>query len=172
MALKETILILLLSIILGLGANLVSPNSIPFIGSYRSLHSGDGPIAPPSAEEGDPPFIAVDVAEMEFSAGGTIFIDAREPEEFECGTIPGSISIPFDYLPEGDLAAYFDSCLAAAPKSQPMIIFCSGDECDLSLHLARNFQAFGYDAVSIFFGGAREWEKFELEMERRTECGE
>ena len=40
----------------------------------------------------------------------------------------------------------------------------------LSLHLARFFNDMGYTNVSIFFGGAREWENFDLEMERRPEC--
>jgi len=99
-----------------------------------------------------------------------IFIDARSPEEFACGTIPGAVNIPFDELPEGDLTPYFDSALAGAPRDTRLITFCSGEECDLSLHLARNLQAVGYTDLLIFFGGSREWEKNGLEMERRAKC--
>jgi len=172
MVFRQIIFILVLSFVLGFVTNLVSPNSIPFFGSYRSLSAGDGPIVPPAAEAGDPPFIAIDVAEMEFSNYNTRFIDSREPAEFECGTIPGSVNIPFDYLPEEGLEYYVDSALGGLPLDHPCIIFCSGEECDLSLHLARNMQQIGYTKLSIFFGGYREWEKFGLEVERRQSCEE
>ena len=170
MAIKQSIILLVLAVILGLGVNLFSPNRIDFIGEYRDLSGGDGPIVPPEAEPGDPPFIDVNVAQLEHASGKTVFIDAREPEEFRCGTIPGSINIPFDYLPPGDLEPYFDSCLAGIPSSYSIIVFCSGEECDLSLHLARNLQDVGYTRASVFFGGSREWERMGLEMERREQC--
>lgn len=172
MVLKQIIIIVLLSSVLGLGGNFFSPNKIDWVGQYRSLSGGDGPIVPPTAEAGDPPFIAVDVAEMEHSNYDVIFVDARDPQEFECGTIPGSINIPFESLPEENVAAYIDSALNHIDKGHAVIVFCSGEECDLSLHLARNMQMFGYTDVAIFFGGAREWEKFGLPVERRRPCDE
>ncbi len=172
MVIRQVITILVLAVILGLGVNLVSPHKIAYIGQYRSLSTGNDPIVPPSAAKGDAPFIAIDMAELEFNSRSAIFVDTREPEEFECGTIPGSINIPFDSLPDGDLEKYFDSALGGIAKDSPVITLCSGDECDLSLHMARNLQAFGYTNVSIFFGGAREWENSGLEIERRRECGE
>lgn len=171
-AIKQALLIIVISGVLGLGINAISPNAIPYIGQYRELSGGDGPVVPPEASPGDPPFIALDVAHTYWVNGRAVFVDAREPGEFECGTIPGSVNMPFDYLPEGDLAPYFDSVLAGTPKSTPIVTFCSGEECDLSLHLARNMQAKGYTNLHIFFGGAREWENADLEMERRAQCGE
>ena len=172
MLFRQTFVLLLISTLLGLGVNLFSPNKIPYIGKYRTISNSEGPIVPPDAEPGDPPFIGIDVAEMEYSHGDVIFVDAREPEEFDCGTIPGSINIPFDYLPEDNLAGYLDSALGGAEKNHMIITYCSGEECDLSLHLARNMQILGYNNTSIFFGGSREWEKFGLGLERRTDCEE
>ncbi len=142
------------------------------VGEYRELSTSNGPIIPPEADKGDPPFIGVEVALMEHSAGGTLFVDSRDSSEFDCGTIPGSILIPFDYLPEENLELYLDSALGYVSRDMPIIIYCSGEECDLSLHLGRNLQDFGYTKVSIFFGGSREWEKMGLDMERRVECDE
>lgn len=172
MALRQAIILVVLSAILGLGVSTFSPNAIPVIGEYRSITSGDGPVVPPEAEPGDPPFIDINVALMEFNSGMAAFVDAREQEEFECGTIPGSISIPFDHLPPGDLKPYFDSCLFGIPADWSLIVFCSGEECDLSLHLARNLQAEGYDRCAVFFGGSREWERAGQEIERRKQCGD
>ena len=169
---RQAIVLIFFSAVLGLGVNYLHPHKIPLIGEYRQLAGSDAPIIPPSAAPGDPPFIAVDAAQMEHQMGGTLFVDARDSAEFNCGTIPGSVNLPFDYLPEENLAAHIDSSLGRVPKDWPMIIFCSGEECDLSLHLARNLQSLGYSRVSIFFGGAREWEKSALEVERRAKCAD
>lgn len=168
----QVAVVLLVAIALGIVRNLVPTNSIEFVGKWRTLSSGEDPIVPPTAEEGDPPFISVDVAQMEFSTGRTVFVDARDPSEFECGTIPGAINIPFESLPEDSVDKFIDSSLNHMPKDTPVVVFCSGEECDLSLHLARNMKIFGYTDLVIFFGGAREWDKFGFEMERRADCGE
>lgn len=168
---RQGTILLVLAVVFGFSANLFSPNKIDFIGKFRDLHGGTGPIVPPSAEPGDPPFIDVNEAQMEHATSKTIFIDARNPDEFECGTIPGAINIPFEGLPEGDLGKFFDSTLSGITKDRPIIVFCSGEECDLSTQLARNLKRYGYSSLAIFFGGAREWEKFGLEVQRRKQCG-
>jgi len=172
MVFRQIVVILVLASTLGLGINLISPYRVAYIGNYRNLSSGTDPIVPPNATAGDPPFISIDVAELEFNLGDAIFVDSREPEEFDCGTIPGSINIPFDYLPDEDLGEYFDSALGGVAKDCPIITYCSGEECDLSLHLARNLQALGYTNILIFFGGSREWEKSGLPIERKHSCEE
>ena len=170
--LRQAFVLLFFASILGFGVNSFHPNAIPLIGEYRELTEGSEPVVPPSAAEGDPPFIAINEARSDYQAGSSLFIDARDPSEFDCGTIPGSINMPFEYLPEDSLEQYMDSVLAGAAKEQTLIVFCSGEECDVSLHLARNLQAYGYTGVKIFFGGAREWENFKLEIERRVDCAE
>ncbi|HUV30267.1 MAG TPA: rhodanese-like domain-containing protein [Acidobacteriota bacterium] len=171
MVIKQTIVLLAAAVVTGLVANLLSPQRIDFIGKYRDLSDGEGPLVPPAAEEGDPPFIDVNVAQLEFYAGDALFVDARSAEEFECGTIPGSINIPFEYLPE-DLPAYYDSVFEGVSRDRSIVVFCSGEECDLSLYLGRNLQDFNYTRVFIFFGGAREWGKYGLDVERRKPCGQ
>jgi rhodanese-related sulfurtransferase len=136
------------------------------------LSSGNGPVIPPTAEVGDPPFISIDQAYLEFTQNSALFVDARDEMEYWCGTIPRSINIPFEYLPDGDLAEYFDRVLKGASKDLPIIVFCSGEECDLSLHLARNMQSLGYTRTLIFFGGSREWEANGLELVRSSGCEE
>jgi rhodanese-related sulfurtransferase len=151
--------------------NLFLPNKIDVIGKYRDLSNGSKVIIPPEADPNDPPFIGLNEAQMEHAAGNVLFVDSRPVEEFECGTIPGAINVPFDSLPEGDLNPYFDSLLKV-PKNYHIITFCSGEECELSLHLARNLKLLEYTNLAIFFGGSREWEAFGLVMQRRKQCGE
>jgi len=173
MTIRNTILLLIIGAILALAVNAISPNGIPIIGGYPELQGGsDGPIVPPDAQKGDPFFVSINDANLEYNSGSAVFIDARSPEEFECGTIPGAVNIPFEYLPEGDLKPYFDSVLVDVPGDQTLIIFCSGEECDVSLHLGRNMLDLDYSKVFIFYGGAREWEQSGLEVERRQNCSE
>lgn len=84
---KQFVILAILSIILGLASNAINSNGIPLIGDYRDLSSGDGPIIPPEAEEGDPPFIGIELAQIEHAAAKSLFVDARDETEFECGTI-------------------------------------------------------------------------------------
>ena len=171
MAVGQAILLGLVSVVMALGINSVSPNSIGLVGQYRSLSNSEGPIVPPNAEDGDPQFIDINQAQMEFTLGTATFVDSRDPEEFVCGTIPGSVNIPFEYLPEFDLEQYLDSSLGYVSHDEAIIIFCSGEECDLSLHLGRNLQDLGYTKALIFFGGSREWEQAGLNIQRRQDCG-
>ena len=170
MVFKQLITLLILSIVLALGSNLVLPNDIPLVGDYRDISSSGEPIVPPSAELGDPPFININRARLEFDFGTALFLDSRSQEEFECGTIQGSINIPFEDMPEGDLTEYLDSAFAGAAFDQTIIIYCSGEECDLSLYMGRFLNTSGYTNVMIFFGGSREWERAGFEVERRVEC--
>lgn len=166
---RQLILWAVLAAVAALATNAVR-SSLPLIGEYRELSTGDGPIIPPSASEGDPPFIDINAAQLEFSLKQSLFVDAREPVEFVCGTIPGSKNLPFESLPEGDLTTHVDSLLGHTPKETAMIVFCSGEECEASLHMARAMQDLGYSKLSVFFGGYREWEKFELPIERTEDC--
>jgi len=171
--LKQALSLLILSTVVAVLANVVSPHRLDFVGKWRDLSSGDGPIIPPAAAKGDPPFIEINTAQMEYTTGGVLFIDARDPVEYNCGTIPGAINIPFEYLPEeDDMKPYLDSALGGIPPDRHIITFCSGEECDLSLQLGRLLRDYGYSNISIFFGGAREWEKFGLEVQRRDTCDE
>lgn len=172
MVFKQLLILLALSIVLALGVNLVSPNAIPLVGKYRSISVSGGPVVPPTAELGDPPFIDINRARLEYDMGTALFLDSRSVEEFECGTIPGSINIPFEYMPDGDLTEYLDSAFVGAAFDKTIIIYCSGEECDLSLHMGRFLLTSGYANPMVFFGGSREWEQSGFEVERRAKCGD
>lgn len=73
MVFRQLIILLVVSVVLALGVNLVSPNAIPLVGKYRSISSGGEPIVPPTAEPGDPPFIDIEAARFEFDLGNSIF---------------------------------------------------------------------------------------------------
>ncbi len=155
--LMPPLIIIVLSIIVALISNTVSDNRIPLIGSWPSISGSDSVIIPPSAEEGDPPFISLDLAATKFQSKDILFIDAREPEDYEIGRIRGAINLPYDYMED-----YWDEVLTDIAIDREIVVYCSGSECESSLFLARELVYKGYENIFIFYGGWREWERAKL----------
>ena len=123
------------------------------IGNWPSrTASGEGPVVPPSAEEGDPPFISLDDAVAIFQKSGIVFIDARDPEDFDYGHITRSINIPFDYLDD-----YWEGIIDNLDQDITYVIYCSGTDCESSLFLGRYLAEKGFSDLHVFFGGWQEW---------------
>jgi len=80
------------------------------------------------------------------------FIDARDEAEYIMGFISGSINIPY-YDFENHKRK-----LDNLPKDKPLVTYCAGTDCDLSILLANQLSKLGYKQVYIFFGGWLEWQ--------------
>lgn len=142
-------------------ANLVSPNRIEWTGYWPNVFDSDSVWLSPSYEEGDPPAIHLGLAYDRFLSKRYLFVDAREPEEYETGHIEGAISLPFDSFDD-----YWPEVQPLMPVDKPLVIYCSGSECESSLNLARLLvEEFGYAEVEIFFGGWRAWYNNRLPLE-------
>ena len=90
-----------------------------------------------------------DVERMLTSA---ILVDARIPELYAEGHLPGAVSLPFAEL-EGRIEPF----RARVAQDAPLIIYCSGYGCPDSLDLAVLLLAEGYTDVSVFEGGYPQW---------------
>jgi rhodanese-related sulfurtransferase len=80
------------------------------------------------------------------------FIDARDEAEYLAGYISRSINIP-----------YYDfenhqQKLGLLSIDKPIVTYCAGTDCDLSILLANQLSELGYKQVYIFFGGWIEWQ--------------
>jgi rhodanese-related sulfurtransferase len=85
-------------------------------------------------------------------AGGAVFVDAREPSEYEEGHIAGALCVPFDDAVKKP--ALLDPFKKAG---KPLILYCSGGDCELSKDLARNMLAEGIRKVLVFTDGYPAW---------------
>ncbi len=162
--LKQITLLILLSVVISIIFNFVSGNGIPLIGNWPAA-GGSEVAVPPSAEEGDPPFISLDEAAALFQTPGVLFIDARDPEDFEINRVRGAVSIPYDYLPEEDYDLYWENKAIEISHDTRIVIYCSGSECELSLYLGRDMVLYGYEDVKVFYGGWSDWVNAGLPME-------
>ncbi|HSD62836.1 MAG TPA: rhodanese-like domain-containing protein [Ignavibacteriaceae bacterium] len=82
-----------------------------------------------------------------------VFIDARDVELFQKGHIAGAINVPYFALDE------FLHRLDDVDKSEPIVTYCEGADCDMSIRLGNELFAKGFRKVFVFFGGWEEWEK-------------
>jgi len=94
---------------------------------------------------------------------GVLFIDARDEGDFLAGHISNSINIPFDDFDN------HEQKLAEISKEKPLVIYCAGSDCDLSILLGNLLFEKGYKQVYVFFGGWVEWLSANYPIERSPE---
>ena len=76
-----------------------------------------------------------------------IYLDVREPNEWNLGRIPGAV-----FLPRGQLESKIED---VAPRDARVIIYCArGNRSALA---ADTMQQMGYDNVASMSGGFQQW---------------
>jgi len=135
---------------------------------------GDEPADPPQAEAGaqetapgTPEELYADIPTSEFpieitlaegkafwDRGGLLVLDAREADEYGEGHIRGAELAPMDQV-VGDLE-WLDR-MAAEPR--PIMVYCGGGDCELSLDLAFAINESGHRRVLVLTDGYPAWEE-------------
>jgi len=84
---------------------------------------------------------------------GSVIIDARPArKKYAKGHVPGAINIPNTFF-----AKMTDKL--PADKQTPLIFYCGGNKCPLSLKSAVKARALGYTNVKLFQAGYPAWKK-------------
>lgn len=150
----QVIAILVVSTIIALAVNSARGGGISIIGNWPSRTAADdGPVVPPSAQPGDPPFVTLEDAVAMYQSPDILFIDSRDPEDYRLSHVKKAINIPFDYIDE-TWDAYIDSL----DPAYGYVVYCSGGECETSLYLGRYLNERGLLNIYVFYGGWQEWE--------------
>ena len=115
-----------------------------------------------------PQVVPIDLfaAEALFEEGECIFIDARHPEYYEEGHIPGAYNWPVDEFDE-----YYDQFMDLLDPDDCVVVYCSGGACDESNALGQDLIIEGFTDVKLFTGGIEEWELI-LEIASGPDPGE
>lgn len=90
-----------------------------------------------------------------------IVLDARKTADFEAGHLPGAMSLP---LLDFDTA--FNAIAPLLTPEQPVMVYCSGKECDESLKLGEILIEAGFTNITLFAGGMIAWQEAGLEVQR------
>ena len=99
-----------------------------------------------------PMMVNLEFSKYHFDAESAVFIDARDPEEYESGHIQNAINIPYDYYED------YEDVINGLDDAGIYIIYCSGEECSLSIDLADYlYNEKLIDKLLIFEGGWPQW---------------
>ena len=100
----------------------------------------------------EPMMINLEFAKYLFDEKSAVFIDARDAEDYKAGHIENAINIPFDYYED------YEEVMDGLDDAGIFIIYCSGEECSLSLDLADYlYNEMLIDKLLIFEGGWPQW---------------
>ena len=75
--------------------------------------------------------IGLDAVKRLVDAGAAVLVDAREPDEFAAGHLPGSLNMPYD-----EVSAEPERLESLDTAGRPIVVYCGGGACELSLSLA------------------------------------
>ncbi len=82
-----------------------------------------------------------------------LFIDARDSSEYVDGHIAGAVNLPLFSLDE------YNDRIASISKSDPVVVYCEGPDCDMSIRLGNELFSKGFRKVFVFFGGWEDWKE-------------
>jgi len=137
-----------LAAILGLGINLVHPHRIPYMKS-----------PPPPRVTGPDPSVKIDeidatMAKDLWDLGEYLFVDSRSPVQYSHGHIAKSVNLSWE-----EFEKYYPGLKNALHSKPGLVIYCAGEECDLSHALARRLHREGFRDMFVFFGGWEAWKE-------------
>lgn len=131
--------------IFGTVVNMLSPRGMPLSATADTL------LAIQAVREG---IIPLDVQAMERAVRtrSAVVLDARGPDAFRSGHIPGAESVP-----SLSRAEVLRVVLERVPPSARLVVYCGSPRCSAALDLARWLSGAGYRGVSLFTGGFETW---------------
>ena len=124
-----------------------------FFGSDDADGADGGPALPEIPEIDRPLSTELDTVKQFFDAKAAVLLDTREAEEYVEGHIPGALSYPYDRV--GEDPRQLDRI---DPGGRPIIAYCGGGTCEISMGVADALIARGHRKVLVFMGGFPEWE--------------
>jgi rhodanese-related sulfurtransferase len=136
--------IIIASVVCGLGSNFFAEKPLPL---FKAL-AEPGPLAGAvSFSEAD-----ADIVRQLSADPGTVLIDARVPELFKQGHIPGAISLPMSRFDEliGERRAQLQA-------ARLLVVYCSGPNCQDSYELALKLWGKGFKDLLLYRGGIEDW---------------
>jgi molybdopterin/thiamine biosynthesis adenylyltransferase/rhodanese-related sulfurtransferase len=92
----------------------------------------------------------IEPTDAEARLGDSVFLDVREPDEYDQGAIPGAV-----HLPRGNLEFQVEGKIP--DKQVPVVIYCAGGV--RSAFAAQTMEQLGYSDVSSLIGGFNRWKE-------------
>jgi len=101
-------------------------------------------------------FIGLAEAGDLFQRGAALFVDSRPRDEYGAGHVPGALSLPLRDADENTVAVTPEAL--RIPADRPLVVYCGGGDCQMSILLTRLLREAGFGDIRIFEGGWAEWQ--------------
>jgi len=164
----QIIAIIVASLAFGVLNNVANPNKIPWIGEIRDAQNVETKIVKAGPAQGgdenifprfDPNDVKIHEISFEnavriYKSKQAVFLDARYPAEYKAGHILGSINLPADLFDE-----YYLAISEKFSPEDPVVIYCSGPDCEFSAILADILRDMGCKKLMLFEGGYSAWKE-------------
>ncbi len=168
---KNIVVIVLVSILIGIVYNFVSGSGIDFIREQSELNWFDetefsnevDSINYNNQDElilSEVKAVTIEQTYKLYISQKSIFIDARDQWDFNEGHIKGAINIP-EYKFNTN-----DSIVTSLDKNKLYVIYCEGNDCDVSRRLTQKLAEINFTNLYIFIGGWYEWENSGYPIEK------
>ena len=157
--------IVIVSSLLGIIINYFNPKAIPWIKEERKiawdndssavkneLNNNELSNSQKQKDESREPIAITLKQAYKLYNEKTLFVDARDYVEYEISHINGAISLPYQDFDK------YKFVLDTISLQKPLVAYCDGKECDLSILLSDKLYEIGYGKVYIFFGGWIDWQ--------------
>lgn len=142
-----------LAALLGVAAQFVSPTRIPWTQDWsRYVES--------RALDAGIPLANLDATKAIIDTRSHLVLDARKIADYDAGHIPGAMSLPHSALEES-----FPAFAPMLTPDLPILVYCSGKDCDESLLLGDFLRKQGFTNVTLYVGGFLEWKAAGLPVE-------
>lgn len=139
-------IVFVVAVVLALGVNQFRADGIPLVADWS-------PEARLKAATGNSLMISLKEAVAFYDTQEAIFVDARSPELYAEGHIPGALNVPLQRV-DDYLDAFFEK---VADTKTIIIAYCDGEGCSLSEELAFLLSDMGYENVRVLINGWTIW---------------
>lgn len=145
-AVFQASLVFLVAVVLALGVNRFRTDGIPLVVDWS-------PEARLKAATGDGMVIPLNEAVAFYDAREAVFVDARPPDIYAEGHIPGALNVPWQQVND-----YLDKFFEKVTDTKTIVIaYCDGEACSLSEDLALMLSDMGYEKVKVLINGWTVW---------------
>ena len=143
----QAILLVLISILIGIGSNILSSKPLPWFAVELSV------VEDVEIKSNEPILAAISIEQAKlFFDDEVLFVDARDEGYFEAGHIKGAMKNIFLY----ELIFNIEE---KQNKETPLVVYCGDPGCGDSEQLAYDLKDSGFTKLYVFKGGWLEWSK-------------
>jgi rhodanese-related sulfurtransferase len=122
------------------------------ISDPRAIRAGTDASLPEIPPSDSPIEIERTALRQYVDAHAALVLDAREPSEYAAGHIPGAVNLPYDQV-----AGNLQRLEQLDTAGRPVVVYCGGGSCEMSLSLAWDLVTAGQTRVAVYKGGYPDW---------------